>query len=38
MKLWNRERIKGIVRRVLEFFLNPRLLLCFGLAWFITNG
>lgn len=38
MKLWNRERIKGIVRRVLEFFLNPRLFLCFGLAWFITNG
>lgn len=38
MKLWNRERIKGIVRRVLEFFLNPRLVLCFGLAWFITNG
>ena len=38
MKLWNRERIKGIIRRVLEFFLNPRLLLCFGLAWFITNG
>lgn len=38
MKLWNRERIKGIIRRVLEFFLNPRLLLCFGIAWFITNG
>lgn len=32
------ERIKSIVKRVLEFFLNPRLLLCFGLAWFITNG
>lgn len=23
---------------VLEFILNPRLLLCFGLAWIITNG
>lgn len=38
MKKWNRERIKGVVTRVLEFFLNPRLLLCFGIAWFITNG
>lgn len=38
MKKWNRERIKGIVTRILEFFLNPRLLLCFGIAWFITNG
>lgn len=23
---------------ILEFCLNPRLLLCFGLAWLITNG
>ena len=38
MKKCNRQRIKSLVKRVLEFFLNPRLLLCFGLAWFITNG
>ena len=38
MKKWNRQRIKNLIRRVLEFFLNPRLLLCFGIAWFITNG
>lgn len=28
----------ALVRRVLAFFLNPRLLLCFGIAWMITNG
>lgn len=38
MKKWNRQRIKDLIRRVLEFFLNPRLLFCFGIAWFITNG
>lgn len=38
LKKWNLERIRSVVKRVLEFFLNPRLLLCFGLAWFITNG
>jgi len=38
VKKWNRQRIKNLIRRVLEFFLNPRLLLCFGIAWFITNG
>lgn len=26
------------MKRVLQFILNPRLLLCFGIAWFITNG
>lgn len=31
-------RLWAIVRRVLAFFLNPRLLLCFGIAWMITNG
>ena len=29
-----KEKLKSIV----FFFLNPRLLLCFGLAWIITNG
>ncbi len=32
------QKIKHGVRRVLSFFLNPRLLLCFGIAWMITNG
>lgn len=31
-------RLWAMVRRVLAFFLNPRLLLCFGIAWMITNG
>lgn len=26
------------LRRWVGFFLNPRLLLCFGIAWMITNG
>lgn len=31
-KLWD------VCKKILQFCLNPRLLLCFGLAWFITNG
>ena len=34
MKLITKARIKKLV----EFLLNPRFLLCFGLAWMITNG
>ena len=34
--LW--QKAVHIVKRVLQFLLNPRLLLCFGLAWMITNG
>lgn len=26
------------IKRILQLFLNPRFLLCFGLAWMITNG
>lgn len=26
------------LKRLLRLFANPRLLLCFGLAWIITNG
>ncbi len=29
-----KKRLKGLA----AFFLNPHLLLCFGLAWLITNG
>ncbi len=31
-------KIKHWVKIILEFCLNPRLLLCFGIAWIITNG
>ncbi len=30
--------MKDKVKKVLLFILNPRLLLCFGIAWIITNG
>lgn len=33
-----KQKIKYWVKTVVEFILNPRLLLCFGLAWIITNG
>ena len=34
--MWN--RIKSIVKTCWEFIVNPRLLLCFLVAWMITNG
>ena len=33
-----KEKLKRIVKTVWEFLLNPRLLLCFLVAWLITNG
>ena len=30
--------IKEKFKKLLEFLLKPRFLLCFGLAWMITNG
>ncbi len=33
-----KEKFKYWVKTAVEFILNPRLLLCFGLAWIITNG
>ena len=27
-----------IIKKILQFILNPRLLLCFGIGWMITNG
>ena len=33
-----RVNIKDKVKKLIEFILNPRFLLCFGLAWMITNG
>ncbi|MBE6638865.1 MAG: hypothetical protein E7616_05360 [Ruminococcaceae bacterium] len=33
-----KNKIQNILKTVWEFIVNPRLLLCFGLAWIITNG
>ena len=33
-----RVNVKDKVKKLIEFILNPRFLLCFGLAWMITNG
>ena len=30
--------MKEKLKKVLQFIANPRLLLCFGLAWIVTNG
>ena len=32
------EEMKKKIKKILLFFTNPRLLLCFLLAWLITNG
>lgn len=29
---------KRTLLKIVQFILNPRLLLCFGIAWMITNG
>ncbi len=33
-----KEKIKAVLKSVFKFMLNPRLLLCLGAAWIITNG
>ena len=30
--------MKEKIKKILQFLLNPRFLLCFGLGWMITNG
>jgi len=30
--------MKEKIKKILQFFTNPRLLLCVGIAWLITNG
>lgn len=35
-KYW--DKTKSIIKTTVQFFLNPRLLLCLGIAWMITNG
>ena len=40
-RFWNWLRevdVKQLVRKVIQFLLNPRFLLCFGVGWLITNG
>ena len=32
------EKAKATAKKALGFIFNPHLLLCFGIAWFITNG
>ena len=32
------QKAKATAKKALEFVFNPHLLLCFGIAWFITNG
>ena len=34
----NKEKIKAFLKKWVQFFLNPRLLLCVFIAWMITNG
>ena len=33
-----KEKIKEKLIKILQFFANPRLFLCWGIAWIITNG
>lgn len=33
-----KEKIKSFFKKAIQFLLNPRLLLCFGIGWMITNG
>lgn len=37
-KYLNGEYLIGLFRKIAQVLLNPRLLLCFGIAWMITNG
>ncbi|MBQ7339034.1 MAG: hypothetical protein IJW40_11365 [Clostridia bacterium] len=34
----NGTKIRAWLRKLLQFVFNPRFLLCFGIAWMITNG
>ena len=38
MKSCDKINGKRKIKTVLQLILNPRLLLCFGIAWIITNG
>ena len=32
------KKAKLLLRKLVSFLLNPHLLICFGIAWMITNG
>jgi len=32
------DKIKRFIKKAIQFLLNPRLILCFGIAWIFTNG
>lgn len=34
----NKDKIKQNIVKILKFFSNPRFLVCYALAWFVTNG
>lgn len=38
LKHFTKENIKKVIKTLIGFILNPRFLLCFGIAWMITNG
>ncbi len=38
MKVEVKQKIKQTVKKIIYFLLNPKLLLCLGIAWIITNG
>lgn len=37
-KHFTKDNLKKWIKTTVGFILNPRLLLCFGIAWMITNG
>ena len=37
-KHFTKDNLKKWIKTAVGFILNPRLLLCFGIAWMITNG
>ena len=37
-KRFTKDNLKKWIKTTVGFILNPRLLLCFGIAWMITNG
>jgi len=38
MKEQTRRKLKNFLLKTFRLLLNPRFVLCFGIAWFITNG
>lgn len=33
-----KKKLRSFCKKAVQFILNPRLLLCFGIGWMITNG